>query len=82
MVANNLLDLAVLLKLLQSLAGQAAVDLETVDERGDGDQAVVLDILLETLGGLLLQDDGVVRLVLNCVVLVSSFLRPMSRCRR
>lgn len=65
MVADNLLDLAVLLKLLESLASQAAVDLETVDKGGNGDQTEVLDVLLETLGGLLLEDDGVVGLVLD-----------------
>jgi hypothetical protein len=64
-VADNLLDLAVILKLLESLAGQAAVDLETVDKGGNGDQTEVLDVLLETLGGLLLEDDGVVGLVLD-----------------
>lgn len=66
MVADDLLDLAVLLQLLQSLAGQAAVDLETVNQGGDSDQTEVLDILLETLGGLLLKDDVVVGLVLDC----------------
>lgn len=65
MVADNLLDLAVLLQLGKSLAGQAAVDLETVDKGGNGDQAEVLDVLLETLRGLLLEDDGVVGLVLD-----------------
>lgn len=70
MVANDLLDLTVLLKLLESLTGQATVDLETVDQGGDGDQAEVLDILLETLGCLLLKDDGVVGLVLDCAKLV------------
>ena len=65
-VADNLLDLALLLEVSKSLAGQAAVDLQTVDEGGDGDQAVGLDILVETLGSLLLKDDGVLGLVLNC----------------
>ena len=65
-MADNLLDLALLLEVSKSLAGQAAVDLQTVDEGGDGDQAVGLDILVETLGSLLLKDDGVLGLVLNC----------------
>lgn len=64
-MANNLLDLAALLQLSESLASQAAVDLETVDKRGNGDQTEVLDILLETLGGLFLEDDSVVGLVLD-----------------
>lgn len=76
MVANDLLDLTILLKLSESLTGQAAVDLETVDQSGDGDQAEVLDILLETLGCLLLKDDAVVGLVLDCRELVHCrFLR-------
>lgn len=73
MVANDLLDLAVLLELLQSLAGQAAVDLETVNQGGDSDQTEVLDILLETLGDLLLKDDVVVGLVLDCSLLGQYF---------
>lgn len=75
MVANDLLDLAVLLELLQSLAGQAAVDLETVNQGGDSDQTEVLDILLETLSGLLLKDDVVVGLVLDCGCQVSITVR-------
>lgn len=65
-MADNLLDLALLLEVSKSLAGQAAVDLQTVDKGGNGDEAVGLDFLLESLGGLLLKDDGVLGLVLNC----------------
>lgn len=65
MVVDDLLDLAVLLELGESLTGKAAVDLETVDQRRDSDQTEVLDILLETLGGLLIEDDGVVGLILD-----------------
>ena len=65
-MTNDLLDLAVSLKVVQSLAGKAAVDLETIDKGGDGDQTVGLDILVETVGGGLLEDDGVLGLVLDC----------------
>jgi hypothetical protein len=66
-VTNNLLDLSLLLEISEGLAGQAAVDLETVDEGGDGDETVGLDILVESLSGLLLEDDGVLGLVLDCM---------------
>lgn len=65
-MADDLLDLSPLFEISQSLAGQAAVDLQTVDKGGDGDEAVGLDILVELLGGRLLKDDGVLGLVLNC----------------
>jgi hypothetical protein len=65
-VTNDLLDLTVSLKVVQSLAGKAAVDLETIDEGGDGDQTVRLNILLQLLVGGLVEDDGVLGLVLDC----------------
>jgi hypothetical protein len=80
-VANDLLDLSLLLKISEGPAGQAAIDLQTVDKGGDGDQAVGLDILLESLGSLLLKDDGVLGLVLDYTVKSSqhSFsLRPQA----
>jgi hypothetical protein len=64
-VANNLLDLTALLEVGEGLAGKAAVDLETVDEGGDGDQTVGLNILVELLGSGLVEDDGVLGLVLD-----------------
>lgn len=65
MVAEDLLDLTLLLEISKSLAGQATVDLQTVDKGGDSDETVGLDILVEPLGGRLLKDDGVLGLVLN-----------------
>lgn len=65
MVADDLLDHSPLLEISQSLAGQATVDLETVDKGGDSDKTVGLDILVELLSGRLLKDDGVLGLVLN-----------------
>jgi hypothetical protein len=65
-VTDNLLDLALLLEVSKSLAGQAAVDLQTIDESGDGDEAVRLNVLVKTLSYTLLEDNGVLGLVLNC----------------
>jgi hypothetical protein len=65
-VANNLLDLTLLLEVLQGLPGKGTVDLQAVDEDGDGDETVGLDILGELVGGGLVEDDGVVGLVLDC----------------
>lgn len=65
-MANDLLDLALLLEVGESLTGKASVDLQTVDQGGDGDQTVRLDVLVELLGGGLVEDNGVVGLVLDC----------------
>ena len=88
-VADNLLDLTLLLKVSKSPAGQAAVDLQTVDEGGDGDETVGLDILVKSLGSLLLEDNGVLGLVLNYTArkrtsvmrCPSCFESPPSCCR-
>ena len=61
-------DLALLLEVIQALAGQGTVDLEPVDKGGDGDQAVGLDILVQLVRGGLVEDDGVLGLVLDCMV--------------
>lgn len=66
-MADNLLDLALLLEVLKSLTGEGAVDLKTVDKGGDGDETVGLDVLVETLSDLLLEDNGVLGLVLDCL---------------
>lgn len=78
-VADNLLDLALLLKVGQALPCQRAVDLETIDQSGDGHQAVGLNILVQLLRGLLVQDDGVLGLVLDCWELVSVGRVPARR---
>lgn len=74
-VADNLLDLAALLEVSESLAGKAAVDLETIDEGGDGDQAVGLDILVELLSNSLVEDNGVLGLVLDYIVKKDKLVR-------
>lgn len=65
-VTDNLLDLALLLKVGERLPGERAVDLQPIDKGGDGDQAVRLDILLELVVGGLVEDNGVLGLVLDC----------------
>lgn len=64
-VTDDLLDLALLLKVGERLPGERAVDLQPIDEGGDGDQAVRLDILLELVVGGLVEDNGVLGLVLD-----------------
>lgn len=64
-VADNLLDLTLLLEVGKGLAGKGAVDLQAIDEGGNGDQAVGLNILVELLKGGLLEDNGVLSLVLD-----------------
>lgn len=59
------LDLALLLQVLEALACQRAVDLKSVNQGGDGDQTVGLDVLVQLLRGLLVENDGVLGLVLD-----------------
>jgi hypothetical protein len=80
-VTDNLLDLAVCLKISESLAGERTVDLQAIDEGGNGDEAVGLDILLELVVGLLVEDNGVVGLVLDCVAVSGEFCEVV-RCER
>jgi len=65
-VCDHLLDLSLLLEVLEALACERAVDLESVDEGGDGNEAVRLDVLVELVGSGLVKEDGVLGLVLNC----------------
>jgi hypothetical protein len=65
-VLDHLLDGTLLLKVGERLPGQRSVDLKAVDEGGNGDQLVRLDILLELVVDGLIEDNGVVGLVLDC----------------
>lgn len=65
-VRNDLLDHAPVLQVGEGFPGERAVDLQAVDQHGHGDEAVRLHILVELLGRVLVQDDGVLGLVLNC----------------
>jgi hypothetical protein len=77
-VTNNLLDLTVGLEVVKGLAGERTVDLKTIDEGGDGDQAVRLDILVELVGDVLVEDNSVLGLVLDCAAVSSN--SPAKRC--
>lgn len=81
-VRGDGLDHALLLEVEEALASQGAVDLHAVDENGDGDEAVGLDILVELLGGGLVQDDGVLSLVLDLALRPLLLLLLSSSSRR
>lgn len=74
-VCHDRLDLALLLQVLQASACQRAVDLESVNQGGDSDQTVGLDVLVQLLGGVLVEDDGVLGLVLDCCVKIRISIR-------
>lgn len=63
---HHLLDLTLLLQIIQRLARQAAVDLQPIHQRGDGDQAVGLHVFVEFVRGRFVEDHGVVGFVLDC----------------
>ena len=65
-MSNNLSDLTLLLEVLEAAASERAVDLKSVDKGGDSHEAVGLDILVELVGSGLVEDDGVLGLVLDC----------------
>lgn len=65
-MAHNLLDRSLLLQILERLSGQRAVDFQTIDKDGDGDEAIGLHIFLEFVGDGFVENDGVLCLVLNC----------------
>lgn len=81
-MADNLLDLSVLLEVGERLSCERAVDLQAIDEGGNGDEAVGLNILLELVVGLLVEDDGVVGLVLDCGAGVSGESRRSVQSNR
>ena len=81
-VADDLLDLAVGLEVLEGFPGERTVDLETIDEGGNGDQAVRLDILVELVGDVLVEDDGVLGLVLDCGACQLCILKSIFVCSR
>lgn len=64
-MSDDRLDHALLLELLDGLASERAVDLHSVDQDGNGDEAVGLDILVQLLSGGLVEQDGVLGLVLD-----------------
>ena len=81
-MSDNLLDLTVSLEVGKRFPCERAVDLQAIDEGGDSDKAVRLDILLELVVGLLVENDGVLGLVLDCrTVSGDSFARSRASMR-
>lgn len=82
---NDGLDHALLLEVGEALPREGAVDLHAVDEGRDGHKPVGLDILVELVGGGLVQDDGVLGLVLDLALgprdIAYEYLRRGSRRR-
>ena len=66
-VCHDLSDHALLLQVVKCCSGERAVDFEAIDKHGDGDEAVGLHVFLQLFGGVLIEDYGVVGLVLDCL---------------
>ena len=81
-MGDNGLDDTPLLEVSDALAGERAVDLETIDESGDGDETVRLNVLVELLRGGLVEQDGVLGLVLDLALGPLLLLFLSSRCGR
>lgn len=81
-VCGDGLNQALLLEVGDALAGERPVDLHAVDENSDGNQAVGLDILEELLRGALVEDDGVLGLVLDLALRPLLLLLLSSSSRR
>ena len=62
---HNLLNMALLRKMADRNTGERAVDFETLDEDGLGDEAEGGDFLENTVVCRLVKGDGVLRLVLD-----------------
>jgi hypothetical protein len=81
-VTDDLLDLAVRLEVLECLPCEGSVDLQAIDEGRNGDEAVGLDILLEPVVDLLVENNGVLGLVLDCATVSGGSLLRGVRCAR
>ena len=66
-MADNLLDDTLSLEVGKSLACERAVDLQSVDEDGGGDETVGQNVLVKTFLDGLVHDDGMLGLVLDFV---------------
>ena len=63
---HHLLNLPLLLQIVQRLPREASINLQSVDEGGDCNEAVGLDVFVQFVGGGFVDDDGVVGLVFDC----------------
>jgi len=62
---HNLLDLSLLFQIIQRLPCKTTIDLKSVDEGGNCDEPIGLDIFVEFVGGGFVKDDSVIGFVLN-----------------
>lgn len=81
-MSDDRLDHALLLEVADALAGEGAVDLHSVDQDGNGDEAVGLNILVELVGDVLVEQDGVLGLVLDLALGPLLLLLLCSSCGR
>ena len=65
-MSHHLLDLSLLLQIIQRLPCETAIDLQSINEGGDCDETIGLDVFVEFVGGGFVENDGVVGLVLDC----------------
>ena len=65
-MSYNLLNLSLLLQVIQRLSRQTSIDFQPIDERGDGNEAVGLDVFVEFVRGGFIKDNCMVGLVLDC----------------
>lgn len=81
---HNGLDKLLLLEVADGNAGERAVDLETLDEDALADELEGGDFLQDTVVGVLVEDDGVLGLVLDLSLgplLLLCGLATAARCR-
>ena len=64
-MSHDLLNLALLLHSMKHLARNGSVDLQSVDESCNCDEAVGLNVFVEPFADLLVENDCVVGLVLD-----------------
>ena len=84
-MVHDPLDLALLLQVPDSYPCQTPVDLQPLDEDGLADETEGGDLLQDTIVGRLVEDDGVLRLVLDLALgplLLLCGLAAAGRCGR
>ena len=81
-VVNDALDLTLLLQVPDCYPRQGAVDLQPLDEDGLADEAEGRDLLEDTVVGRLVEDNGVLRLVLDLALGPLLLLGSLAAARR
>ena len=81
-VVHDPLDLTLLLQVPDCYPRQGAVDFQPLDEDGLADEAEGGDLLQDTVVGGLVEDDGVLRLVLDLALGPLLLLGSLAAARR